>query len=31
MDAYEKGALLGEGTFGKVHKYTSKQVGKQWP
>ena len=22
MEAYKKGALLGEGTFGKVHQYT---------
>ena len=26
MEAYDKGVLLGEGTFGKVHQYTSKKV-----
>ena len=26
MEAYVKGALLGEGTFGKVHQYTQKSV-----
>ena len=26
MEGYIKGALLGQGTFGKVHQYTSKEV-----